>query len=252
MATSRPGNLERYSQVDVVAHYASAEGLQPCERLIFDRHLTPGGAILDLGVGGGRTTPHLASAAGRYVGADYSTAMVEICKLRWPQLDFRWCDATDMSQFGPAEFDVVVFSFNGIDYIDHDDARRRCLSEVARILKSGGVFIFSSHNARQLGIWPQLEGARLHQQLWRSVRAVGKSLSIALRRITSGAFGRGEGYVMDPVHGGLRTFVSTPHTVRLDLARAGLELLETVHGDYPAVQSAYFAPWYYYVCRKNG
>ena len=37
-------------------------------------------AILDLGVGGGRTTPHLSSIAARYVGADYAAEMVARCQ----------------------------------------------------------------------------------------------------------------------------------------------------------------------------
>jgi ubiquinone/menaquinone biosynthesis C-methylase UbiE len=61
-------------------------------------------AILDRAVGGGRTTPYLAKAARRYVGADY----VEVCRPRFPDQEFRHCDATDMAPFGDEEFDAVV------------------------------------------------------------------------------------------------------------------------------------------------
>ena len=252
MEAGRPDNLARYSQADVVAHYASAEGLQPCERYVFDRYLNPGAAILDLGVGGGRTTPFLSSLGGRYVGADYSQAMVMVCRSKWPQLDFRWCDATEMGEFSQNEFDAVIFSFNGIDSIGTVEARQRCFSEVARVLRPRGLFVFSSHNARQLGVWPQLEGAKAYQIAWRVVRSVGKSVAIAARCIMTGAFREGQGYILDPVHGGLRTFVSTPATLGPELHKAGFDLLETVHGHYPTVKSSYLAPWYYYVCRSHG
>jgi len=172
-----PDNRARYGQAEVVAHYASAKGLQPCERYVFDRYLSPGSAVLDLGVGGGRTTPFLSSVAGRYVGVDYSQAMVMACKSKWPQLDFRWGDATDLGEFSSGEFDASVFSFNGIDYIDSNQARQRCFSEVARVLRPGGLFVFSSHNARQLGVWPLQERAKAYKVAWRVVRAAGRSLT---------------------------------------------------------------------------
>ncbi len=244
-------NLEQYSRADIVAHYVNAEGLQRCEGYIFDRYLHPNLDILDLGVGGGRTTPHLTKFAKRYVGADYSLPMVEACKRKWPELDFRHCDAGDLSQFKDNEFDAVVFSFNGIDYIDTDAARKSCLHEISRVLKSGGLFIFSSHNARQLAIWPQLHDAKPYQIAWRVARCTVKSASIATRRITSGTFFRGRGYIVDPTHGGLRTFVSTPSVMTGELVRSGFTLIETVNGHYPTVRSSLCAPWHYYVCRKS-
>jgi SAM-dependent methyltransferase len=42
-------------------------------------------------------------------------------------------------------FDIVVFSYNGIDYVPHDD-RLRVLSEIRRVLRHGGTFAFSTHN----------------------------------------------------------------------------------------------------------
>ena len=86
-------------------------------------------AILDMGVGGGRTTQYLSQIAGRYVGADYSEAMVDTCRKRFPDQEFRHCDARDIAPFADGEFDAVVFSANGIDYIAADEGRARCLAE---------------------------------------------------------------------------------------------------------------------------
>ena len=69
-------NLEIYNAPDVTAYYAALNYLTPCERLLFDTYISTGSAILDLGVGGGRTTPYLASRAARYVGVDNAEAMV--------------------------------------------------------------------------------------------------------------------------------------------------------------------------------
>jgi SAM-dependent methyltransferase len=245
-------NLHTYESEQVVSFYERQADLQPCETYLFRKYIRPGAAVLDMGVGGGRTTQALSSTAGRYVGADYSRAMVDACARRYPGLEFRHCDATQMTQFASGEFDVMVFSFNGIDYITDGDARARCLAEASRVLRDGGVFIFSSHNARQLGIWPVYQGASASQAAWRTVRALGKSAVIAGRTLRSGAYVRGEGYIRDPVHGGgIRTYVSTPAAFRPQLARTGLRIVEIVRGPHPDVRADALTSWHYYACRKE-
>lgn len=243
-------NLTTYNDPVVVAHYAKAEGLQPCEEVMFGRWVRPDAVVLDLGVGGGRTAGPLSKIASRYVGFDYSKGMVEACRARYPQLEFRHGDASDLSQFEDNLFDAVVFSFNGIDYIRTDEARAKCLREVARVLKRGGVFVVSSHNARAIGFWPQLKSARGAQIPWRIVYALYASARLAARSLSHLAFWNGAGYVLDPVHGGLATYSSTPQTFVPQIEVAGLQVLDIVGGHYPDVEALFLTPWYYYACRK--
>src|SRR5690606_33195105 len=67
---------------------------------------------------------------------------------------FEHSDARDLSKFPPSSFDLIVFSFNGIDYVDHAD-RLKILKEIRRLLAAGGAFAFSSHNrdAPLKGAW---------------------------------------------------------------------------------------------------
>jgi SAM-dependent methyltransferase len=244
-------NLEKYESRAVVWFYEMQTELQPCEAYLFDKYLHKDLEILDMGVGGGRTTPFLSRKARRYIGADYSHAMVTSCRNRFLGLEFRHCDATDMSQFDDCSFDVVVFSFNGIDVISTDDGRHRCLYEVARVLRSGGYFIFSSHNAKILGAWPMLKGAKVHQKIWRIFRSVAKSAELCFKAARGSTFKTGEGYILDPVHGGMNHYVSTPNSLQPQLNKYGFTILEYVSGHYPQVTSQYLTPWYYYACQKT-
>lgn len=57
------------------------------------------------------------------------------------------CEGRDLSQFRTASFDLILFSFNGIDYLSHA-GRLKALTEIRRVLAIGGVFVFSSDNHR--------------------------------------------------------------------------------------------------------
>lgn len=242
-------NISRYNDPTVVGYYEKQSDVFECERVLFERFVMPESKVLDIGVGGGRTTAWLAGRAAKYVGVDYSKAMVEACQRKFPGIEFFVADATDMHTINDGAYDVVVFSFNGIDMIG-DEARTKCLSEVNRILEKGGIFIFSSHNARQLAVWPELHTAHGHQIPWRIIRAFFKSFAVAKRTLGSGVFAAAQGYIHDPVHGGLHTYTSTPLTMVPQLRDAGFEVMEIVGGHYPVVNSLYFTNWHYYACQK--
>ena len=144
-------NRRTYGDGQVVRCYADQDNprLLPSEAAILtklDRQIR-GGSILDVGVGGGRTTPHLVSLARRYVGVDYSEQLVAKCHEKYPGIAFAECDARTLDAMGTETFDAVLFSFNGIDHVNHHD-RQLVLSQVYRKLNPGGLFWFSSHNLR--------------------------------------------------------------------------------------------------------
>jgi ubiquinone/menaquinone biosynthesis C-methylase UbiE len=140
-------NEKTYASAGVVRYYEQINQLQPAEQLIFDRlsDRLPTMKVLDLGVGAGRTTQYLVDRAAEYVGIDSSAEMIAACQLRFPDAQFEVCDARDMGCFETGYFDFVLFSFNGIDYVDHDD-RLKILQEIHRVSKPKAIFYFSSHN----------------------------------------------------------------------------------------------------------
>ena len=143
-------NLQMYGAGEVVRQYATTpDRLKPAEEAILKwlAEKIRGRKLLDVGVGGGRTTPHLLALSQDYLGADYSAGMVAACREKFPGVEFRECDARDMSSLGRERFDFVMFSFNGIDSIDHA-GRLAVLREVFSVLKPDGLFLFSAHNLR--------------------------------------------------------------------------------------------------------
>lgn len=140
-------NKREYGARRVVSYFRRRKTLQLPEhaalRMIAGEFT--GKRILDIGVGGGRTTPHLLEISQRYIGIDYSAEMIRACRADYPGIDFRIADARDLSDFEDATVDLVLFSFNGIDAVGHSD-RLRILAEIHRILVTRGVFLFSSHN----------------------------------------------------------------------------------------------------------
>jgi SAM-dependent methyltransferase len=140
---------QRFYQSHAIADwYATKDFTLPEEQAFLAKHghdMVSGKQVLDIGIGAGRTTRFLLPQAARYVGVDYSPAMIAAARGRFPEASLDVRDARDLSAYVDGEFDTVIFSFNGMDCLSHK-GRLSALSEIHRVLKPGGGFIFSSHN----------------------------------------------------------------------------------------------------------
>jgi len=101
--------------------------------------------VLDLGVGAGRTTSFIRLLTDEYVGLDYSPTMVVRCRASFPECEFCEGDARDLACFPDGRFGGVVFSYNGLDWVDHDD-RQRVLCEAHRVLAEDGILVLGTLN----------------------------------------------------------------------------------------------------------
>jgi SAM-dependent methyltransferase len=150
-ASSIRANRAAYERRAVVRRYAAHSHLQPPEQAVLEMLGPRLGEMrmLDIGVGAGRTTLHFAPLVREYVGIDYAESMIEACRRRFPDagpgVSFETRDAREMRAFGDASFDFVLFSFNGLDHLDHD-GRIEALGEIRRVLAPAGTFCFSAHN----------------------------------------------------------------------------------------------------------
>jgi len=158
-------NHRYYETFGVAEQYGKDCDVIGAEGVILDflRKDARGEPVLEIGIGGGRTTPHLLGITNDYVGIDYSSRMIEICRQKFNST-FMVCDARNMSAFENERFFAVVFWGNGIDDVSPQD-RALILHEVNRVLKKKGIFTFSSHNLDWDGIPAcELEGFSLSRK----------------------------------------------------------------------------------------
>lgn len=151
-------NRRTYRSRGAIRQFASASGwLEPGEQFAIElaADAVRGGAILDIGVGGGRTAPLMANISRNYRGIDYCAAMVAASRNRYPSLCFHEMDARRLT-FADNSFDLVTFSYNGIDSVDLA-GRLAVLQQVHRVLQPGGYFVFSTLNIGGVALgerWP--------------------------------------------------------------------------------------------------
>jgi ubiquinone/menaquinone biosynthesis C-methylase UbiE len=184
-------NRNAWRTREAIRIFASAEGWTDAgERLATEsvRAEISGKPILDLGVGGGRTIPLLGTISDDYTGLDYTPELVAACRKKYPQFRVLLGDARDLSCFADESFETVVFSFNGIDAVN-PEGRLQILQEVKRVLKPGGVFLFSAHNQSgpgrgerfKLGLFFTRNPFKLALRILRTLQYSGRTISNYLR-----------------------------------------------------------------------
>jgi SAM-dependent methyltransferase len=220
-----------------------------------------GRPILDIGVGAGRTLPYLRSLSEDYVAIDYLEEMVRLTSSRYPEARVEHGDARDLSAYPDGAFGLVVFSFNGIDGIAHED-RAKVLAAVHRVLRPGGLFAYSTHNLshRCAGrppwhrCWfrPSLGSRAMASAAYRLPRSIRSYQRLRRREI------RGDGWasMVDPAY----SFSVVWHYVTIDgelesLREAGFSDLKALTTAAEVVDTAAAtreSPWLHYLARKPG
>ncbi|MEX8492921.1 class I SAM-dependent methyltransferase [Sphaerotilus sp.] len=248
-----------YGSAEVVRRYAQQSRLQEPERVIFDTAIGAAlqhSQLLDIGVGGGRTTVELARRCRRYVGADCAEPMVQACRERFGDLivrhglQFDVVDARAMP-YEDASFDVVLFSFNGIDLVGAG-ARMTALAECRRMLRPGGHLVYSSHNLnwmdRRWGIrWHGLRDYVETQYFWSQMRRINRSAWPIVERDWL--------ELIDPLAGGSNYYVRPQELVRQTLEQGFDDLqLYDLRGrriDDPPQRARLTDPWVYVHARAS-
>jgi SAM-dependent methyltransferase len=275
-------NRELFRDRGVVEGYVVQEGwIDHGERIALDSVASEvrGQPILDLGVGGGRTTSLMRLLTDDYVGIDYSPEMVEACLRVHPGLDIRYADARDLNAFDSSTFKLAFFSAQGLDCVDHAD-RERVISEVHRVLVPDGIFGYSTHLMHgtfydkrpwHQAPWRSSKTGRLdttpvalgHPQIWRFVRFA-FYIPSRLRKYPRLYANWWRNRALADVHQDWAfspypnndfnlSYFATPEGERKILAEHGFTVLETIASTGQRVDNGSempLCPWFFVVARK--
>lgn len=154
-------NIKRYS--DAIEEV----GLWNSERIVFEKYISKNDKVLDLGCGAGRTTINLfKNGYNNIIGLDIADKLINYAKdyssTHKLNINFVVGNATKL-EYEDNTFDVVIFSFNGMQCIPGLENRRNVLKEVYRVLKPGGYYIFTAHDRHDpkcpqyLPFWEKIE-----------------------------------------------------------------------------------------------
>jgi SAM-dependent methyltransferase len=120
------------------------------------------GALLDFGCGCGRVARHWAHLKGPAIhGADISRRAV-----RWCQRNLHFMQAVRSEPEPPLPYDESTFDFvYALSVLTHlsENSAHRWLAELARILKPGGLLLFTVHGERYLHQLDERDTQRFHQ-----------------------------------------------------------------------------------------
>ena len=204
-----------FDQPRVVADYLEAAenvGLWESEKIVFGKYISRASRILELGCGAGRIALGMWEMGYSDITAtDFSPLMVgaaaALAERRGAKISVLEADARSLP-FGDSSFDSVVFGFNGFMQIPSRAGRRKAAAEVRRVLRGGGIFIFTAHDRDNPG----------HRSYWDSER---KQWASGSQNPLLDEFG-------DIVYGGEhgRVFIHSPDEREIleDIGGAGLSL----------------------------
>jgi SAM-dependent methyltransferase len=116
------------------------------ERVVLSKyHDALTGRVLEFGIGGGRLTSYLIEIADTLHGVDIADDMVTYCREHYPAGTFVQEDLRNLSAWGSDAWDAIYGGYNTFDTLSCTE-RDALFADVARLLRPGGLFIFSSHN----------------------------------------------------------------------------------------------------------
>jgi SAM-dependent methyltransferase len=247
-------NKSAYGSADVVDWYEDLDFIIKPEAAIL-RKITPvikDKKLLDIGIGAGRTTKFLLEISSNYTGIDYMPRFAELAQRKFPAAKILCCDARDLRVFGNAEFAFAQFSSNGIDYMIHED-RLRVLREIHRVLKPGGLFMFSTHNRDQkyFDKFPWQEGkfdlGHLKSCLYTFLH-LPKHYRMKKHEIRTDHYA----IINDTAHGFslLTYYISLSEQVK-QLAEAGFVEVEAYDMEGNPTGEDRNSPWIYYLARRR-
>lgn len=249
-------NLATYNSEQVVNWYDTYTDLMPVEKHVFEICFAGKkcSALLDVGIGAGRTTKFLLNYCEQYTGIDYSENLIRKAKLKFFDADLRCMNAADLSEFENNRFDFVNFSFNGLDYATLTD-RMKILSEINRVLKPGAIFFFSTHNKNAFNFnqppWLNKKNSR-----WVNIKTFLKLIPFLPRHFSNKrreVLNEDYAIINNCAHNyGLMTFHSTPEFMKRQMESNHFCEVNFYNLEGKIADETSTDEWLFVVCKKAG
>lgn len=235
---------KQFSSKSSIDHFKSValDGLWESEAYVLHKYCKKGAKILDLGCGAGRTTFPLTKEGFNVLGVDMIPGMIaaakQIAKKNKYKTKFIVGDATNL-KLKNNSFDVVFFSNNAFTMIPSAFLRRKALNEIKRVLKNGGVFIFSAnhrtYNLNNLAVWLK--------ELFRLF--ILKPLGFNIFELEYGDM-----FFNKPWYSGKQFIhIYGKNEIKSELKKEGLTIIEHTHGNVTNWANRYPPPMFW-VCKK--
>lgn len=130
-------------------HRDESEAKLFIDRLITFLNPPKDAEILDLACGKGRHALHLAEKEYQVTGVDLSKENIAFAK-QYEQLNLHFFEHDMRNLFKPNHFDYILNLFTSFGFFDNDEAHLETFKNVAKGLKSDGLFIFDFLNFYQV------------------------------------------------------------------------------------------------------
>lgn len=126
----------------IAEDYARSRGrMWPEADFLFEKFITKGEKVLDLGCGTGRYFKSIKEKGADYFGVDNSQKMIEVAKERYPEAKFQVADSLNLP-FSDKSFNKI-YSIAVLHHIPSKEFRLKFLKEARRVLRQDGLLILT-------------------------------------------------------------------------------------------------------------
>ncbi len=139
-------NNSKWNNQKIIKWYISRKHIQNGEKKILELvDFLNIKTMLDIGVGGGRTSMYFLNLVESYLGIDIVPDFIDTLQKKYSQKQFKCMNVLDITNLEKT-YDFILFSHNGIDNLLTLEEYTKALDNMYKVCNQNGYVCFSSHN----------------------------------------------------------------------------------------------------------